>query len=226
MDSSVTIGFHGRIAPAHTATNREDEITIRSSETCDADETLVTRVQIGDRDALSSLFRRYACLLRNIGHRILRDQTEAEDLVQEVFLYIHRKSGLFDRTKGSARSWIIQVTYTQAFLRRRHLKSKGVRLSGIADNAKEIELRTDSRADYDQTVEGLLGRRVLALLTEDQRETLRLYFFEGYTFPEIADKLGQSFFNVRHHYYRGLETVRKNLAEKTRKHATARCAKT
>ena len=189
------------------------------------DESLIASVQAGDRDALSLLFRRYARPIRSIGFRILGDGGEAEDLVQEVFLYVHRKSGLFDSAKGSARSWIVQVAYTQAFLRRRHLKSRGLLLSGIADNSKEIELRTDSSADYDQSVEGLLGRRVLALLTEDQRETLRLYFFDGYTFSEIADKLGQSFCNVRHHYYRGLETVRKNLGEKTRKHATVQCAK-
>jgi RNA polymerase sigma-70 factor (ECF subfamily) len=90
-------------------------------------------------------------------------------------------------------------------------------VSGIADNLNEIELQTYSGADYDQTVEGLFGRsgwqKVQEALSEDQRETLRLFFFEGYTFAEIAEKLGQSFCNVRHHYYRGLEKLRKNLTE-------------
>lgn len=217
MDSSVTIGFHGAIAPLRTATNHNDENAIRPTERCETDETLIIRVQIGDSEALTLLFRRYAHPVRNIGQRILRDKAEADDLVQEVFLYIHRKSALFDRTKGSAGSWIIQVAYTQALLRRRRLQSQGFYLSGITD--KPVECRNDRTegADYDQSVEGLFGRngwrKVLESLTEDQRETLRLHFFEGHTFEEIAEKLGQSYGNVRNHHYRGLEKVRKHLAD-------------
>jgi len=180
-----------------------------------SDESLLAKTLASDRDALTVLFRRYAHLVRNVGQRILRDKAEADDLVQEVFLYIHRKSGLFDSTKGSARSWIVQVAYTQAFLRRRRLKSHGFYLSAIADKPPETEFWPNLGAEYDQTVEGLFGRngwrRVLDALTEDQRETLRLHFFEGYTFTEIAEKLGQSYTNVRHHHYRGLEKLRERL---------------
>jgi RNA polymerase sigma-70 factor (ECF subfamily) len=54
------------------------------------------------------------------------------------------------------------------------------------------------------TIEALLNT-----LTEDQRNTLSLHFFEGYTFDEIAVKLDQSVGNIRNHYYRGLERLRK-----------------
>ena len=181
------------------------------------DEALLTKICGGDRDALALLFRRYARCVRSVGRRILGNRAEADDLVQEVFLYIHRKSSLFDRTKGSAGSWIVRVAYTQAFLRRRQLKAQGFYLSGITDKPVESDRRGDKGAHYDQTVEGLFGRngwrRVLGSLTEDQRETLRLHFFEGYSFEEIAEKLGQSYGNVRNHHYRGLEKVRKHLAD-------------
>ena len=181
------------------------------------DESLIASVQTGDRESLAFLFRRYALPIRNIGQRILRDKTEAEDLVQEVFLYIHRKSSLFDSSKGSASSWIVQVAYTQALLRRRKLKSHGFYLSGITDKRDESGQASVGGADYDHTVEGLFGRngwkKVVEDLTDDQRETLRLHFFEGYTFAEIAGKLGQSYANVRNHHYRGLEKLRRHLAE-------------
>jgi RNA polymerase sigma-70 factor (ECF subfamily) len=182
-----------------------------------SDEALIARVQVDDRDALALLFRRYARSVRSVGQRILEDKAEADDLVQEVFLYIHRKSHLFDSSKGSARSWIFQIAYTQAFLRRRELKSHGLYASGMTDKPFEIEPRTSSGADYDRTGEGLFGRNgwrgILGALTEEQRETLRLHFFEGYTFTEIAEKLGQSYANVRNHHYRGLEKLRKHLSE-------------
>jgi RNA polymerase sigma-70 factor (ECF subfamily) len=181
------------------------------------DEHLIAQIGSGDREALSQLFRRFARPIRTVGRRILRDDAEADDLVQEVFLYIHHKSRLFDNTKSSARSWIFQIAYTQAFLRRRRLKSQRFYVSGIADTLHEVEPYTNPGADYDQTAEGLFGRNgwraILGTLTEEQRETLRLHFFEGYTFAEIAEKLGQSYSNVRNHHYRGLEKIRKHLAE-------------
>lgn len=180
-------------------------------------QTLLNRIAGGDPQALSHLFRRYSRLVHNVGQRILRDKAEADDLVQEVFLYIHRKSTLFDSSKGSARSWIVQVAYTQALLRRRQLKAQGFYLSGITDKPIECDQASYKEAHYDHTVEGLFGRngwkKIVEDLTEDQRKTFRLHFFEGYTFAEIAEKLGQSFANIRNHHYRGLEKLRKHLAD-------------
>lgn len=182
---------------------------------CDCD-SLIARMGGGDREALSELFRHFAPAIRNVGRRILRDGAESDDLVQEVFLYIHRKWDLFDSSKSNARSWIFQIAYTQAFLRRRQLKARGFYASGTPSRSLEAALQTSPGADYDHTVEGLFGRNawkeILEGLTEDQRETLRLHFFEGYSFAEIAEKLGQSFANIRNHHYRGLEKLRKYLA--------------
>ena len=180
------------------------------------DELLICRVQAGDREALALLFRRHARVVHNVVRRILQDRSEAEDVVQEVFIYLQRKGALFDRSKGAGLSWIVQVAYTQALLRRRRLKSQGFYASAIADKPQESESATNSEAEYDQTVEGLFGRsgwrKALDALTPEQRETLRLHFFEGYTFSEIAEKLGQSYASVRHHHYRGLEKLRKHLS--------------
>jgi RNA polymerase sigma-70 factor, ECF subfamily len=182
-----------------------------------SDEALVGMVSTGEEDALAVLFRRYARLVRSVGQRTLRDSGEADDLVQEVFLYIHRRSKLFDPSKGSARSWIFQVTYTQALIRRRQLKTHGYYASPITDKTFENSPSSIKGTHYDDTVEGFFGRNgwrsVWDSLTECQRETLRLHFYEGCTFTEIAEKLGQSYVNIRHHYYRGLEKLRKHADE-------------
>ena len=182
-----------------------------------SDERLLSLVHHNNRDALSQLFHRYASHVHAIGRRILRDGSEAEDVVQEVFLYIHTKSATFDSSKGTARSWIFQIAYTQALLRRRMLNHHGRYSQCIADSLRAAESAAKLNADCERAVEGIVRgddlRKILKSLSEDQRETLRLHFFEGYTFAEIAEKLGQSYANVRNHHYRGLERLRKHLSE-------------
>jgi RNA polymerase sigma-70 factor (ECF subfamily) len=220
MDVMATIGFRGAMASAGISQGRNPEIQARPVDDLETDEHLICKVNRGDREALSTLFRKYAGVVRSVGKRIIRHSGEADDLVQEVFLYIHRKSSLFDSSKGSANSWIVQVAYTQALLRRRRLKAQGFYLSGIPDKRDEGGQANGNGADYDHTVEGLFGRngwkQIVEDLTPDQRETFRLHFFEGYTFTEIAEKLRQSYANVRNHHYRGLEKLRRHLGEDER----------
>ena len=177
------------------------------------DEALLAMLQDGGQDAIGCLFRRHGKTIYTVGKRILRDAAEAEDLVQEVFLYVFRKCGLYDSSKGAGRSWLIQIAYTQAFLRRRKLKSLG-----LYEAMPEEDCNSHSPdLAYDHSIEALVGRSrwkfVLDELTRDQEQVLRLHFFEGYTFLEIAEKLGQSCANVRNHHYRGLEKLRRYLAE-------------
>ena len=214
MSSSFTARFLSLPVSPDRVTNSSVTTRAPASSTQPPDEALLAMVPAGGEDALGVLFRRYARLVRAVGQRMLRDSVEADDLVQEVFLYIHRRSELFDRSKGSARSWIFQVAYTQAFMRRRQLSAHGFYASVITDNVAEDSHHSAQGAHYDNTVEGFFGRngwkKVWDSLTECQRETLRLHFYEGCTFTEIAERLGQSYVNIRHHYYRGLEKLRKH----------------
>src|SRR5712692_12030177 len=94
------------------------------SQADEEDDVLLCRIQAHDRDALAVLFQRYARLIRCIAARILRDSAEAEDLVQDLFLFIQRKCAVFDSSKSTARSWIVQMAYHRAIERRRYLTSR------------------------------------------------------------------------------------------------------
>jgi len=179
-----------------------------------SDGALLSRIASGDNDALGLLFQRYARVAHSIARRILRDDTEAEDLVQDLFLYIHRKCAVFDSSKSSAGSWIVQMAYQRAIERRRYLVTRHFY------KHEEIQTRANRvvgmpTAENDYSAEAVFGRnglmKVLEALSEDQRETLRLHFFEGYTLSEIGGKLGQPLGNVRHHYYRALDKLRKQM---------------
>ena len=180
-----------------------------------ADETLMARICEGDREALAALFHRYARLVRGIALRILRDKSEADDLLQDLFLFIHRKAGRFDGSKCAARSWIVQMTYHRALDRRRYLRSRHFYTRLDLDEATELlDPVVEGREEHDavcQLVGKTTGEGLLDTLTKDQRNTLNLHFVEGFTFAEIAAKLDQSLGNIRNHYYRGLERLRKQM---------------
>jgi RNA polymerase sigma-70 factor, ECF subfamily len=169
----------------------------------------------GSREALAILFRRYSRLVRTIAMRILQDGSEADDLLQDVFLYIHHNCSIFDPSRAAARSWIVQMAYHRAIDRRRYLNSRHfytrLDLEGVADR---LDPRSESREGslpFGTLVGNTTVWALLDSLTEDQRNTLNLYFFEGCTFAEIAAKLDQTLGNVRNHYYRGLEKLRKQV---------------
>ena len=192
-----------------------------------SDESLLSQISIGDREALSALFERYARLTRTVALRILRDASEAEDLVQDVFLFIQRKCGIFDSSKSTARSWIVQMTYHRALDRRRYLKTREFYAQPYfqADSAQVVGKPT-TESDY--SAEAVFGRngleKIVNSLSADQRETLRLYFFDGYSLAEVSEKLGQPLGNVRHHYYRALDRLRKEMFANDRQIAE-RCVK-
>src|SRR6202522_3556726 len=181
-----------------------------------ADEALIVSICASDREALACLFRRYARLVRAVGYKILRDDSEADDLLQDVFLFIHQKSAVFDSSRSSARSWIVAMAYQRAIDRRRYLVSRHfynqVDLEDVRD---ELSSPGTMARRYENSIEEVLGRiglrKLFGVLSEVQRQTLGLHLLEGYSFEEIAVKLDQTRGNVKHHYFRGLEKLRKQI---------------
>jgi RNA polymerase sigma-70 factor, ECF subfamily len=214
MDSLAAARF-----PALPLSKREatgDWVGVRADEDAPeaSDEALITQLCTGDCEALAVLFQRYARLTRTVASRILGDAAEAEDLVQDLFLFIQRKCAIFDSSKSTARSWIVQMAYHRALDRRRYLKARQFYTeASVEENDVHAVGTPTSESDY--SAEVVFGRngleKILSSLSRDQRETLRLHFFEGYTFTEISEKLGQPLGNVRHYYYRALQKLRQQM---------------
>jgi RNA polymerase sigma-70 factor (ECF subfamily) len=203
----------GRPCPTKSAPSAATDVVAGLA--AGSDEALMAQICNGSREALAILFRRYSRLVRTVAMRILRDDSEADDLLQDVFLFVFRNRSIYDPARAAARSWIVQMTYHRAIDRRRYLNSRHFYNRLDLDGAAGIlDPRSESRED-DTPLAALVGNTtiqgLLDTLTEDQRNTLSLHFFEGYTFGEIAVKLDQSLGNIRNHYYRGLDKLRKQM---------------
>jgi RNA polymerase sigma-70 factor, ECF subfamily len=218
MDASATI----RLPSLPSNKDKEEPPTLITSATGAglgpeaSDEVLMAQLGGGSREALAILFRRYARTVRSIAYRAVRDASEADDLVQDIFLLVHRDSKAFDRAKGTARAWIFQIAYRRAISRHRYLRSRHfynrVDLDDVANKLGGPQTGTGQAGNGIEEMFGETGfQRLFEELSPNQRETLRLHFFEGYSLAEIAAKLGQSRGNIKHHYFRGLERLRKHL---------------
>jgi RNA polymerase sigma-70 factor (ECF subfamily) len=138
----------------------------------------------------------------------LGDRSEAEEVVQEVFFYLYRKSGCFNPSKGSLKTWIIQITFSRALDRKFYLARRGFH---AAENIDSVQL--PGEADLERQLQAKLSRKhlenALAELTEMQRRTIEFFYFEDLNLREISNVLTQPLGTVRHHLYRGLERLRK-----------------
>ena len=181
-----------------------------------ADEELMARLQANDSTALELLFERYGRLAMRVARGIVRDCGEAEDVVQEAFFYLYEKSALFDRTKGTAKNWIVHIALHRALDRRSHLVRRGFYAGTDIGSLQDILV---GGTDLDREVGARLNRvqlqKAFEQLPEAQRVALELFYFEGMELREISERLRESLGNTRHHFYRGLERLRKNALVQT-----------
>jgi RNA polymerase sigma-70 factor, ECF subfamily len=182
-----------------------------------SDEELMEELRQGHSSALSVLFDRHYRLVFSVALRILRDHGEAEDLMQEVFLEIFQKIDQFDPAKGSAKTWILQYAYHRSLNRQRYLNLRSFYDGKAASELDEWELPRTSSAwngltyhDWSRVIQ-----KGLETLTQKERQTLDLVYFQGFVLKDVSAQLNEPLPNVRNHYYRGLRKLRDFLQERS-----------
>ena len=189
------------------------------------DEELISLMKAERGDALGSLFDRYFRLVLCVALRILRDAGEAEDLMQDVFLEIYRRACLFDASKGSAKTWILQYAYHRSMNRRQYLIARRFYKS---EEISAVELGRWEPSYSPNGWDGLTSeerRRMLKKgmesLGDKQKRVLELAYSEGLLIKEIAERMGEPVEQVRSYYYRGLKKLRDVLHETGHKQEAA-----
>jgi RNA polymerase sigma-70 factor (ECF subfamily) len=171
-----------------------------------SDAELIARIGDEDGDAFETLFRRYTRLVCRVAADILHDATEAEDVMQEVFLEVYRTARSYDPSRGSVRVWLLQYAYHRTFRRKAALgRRAGYR--GESLDAVDVPIDGDRRGLSREECRWVI-RAGLAQLPEAQRATLELACFEELSLRDIAERLGASVGSTRHYYYRGLARLR------------------
>lgn len=151
-------------------------------------EELISRIAQGDESAFEALYDDISSKVFGLIRRVLRDASQSEEVLQEVFVEVWQQAARYDADRGRATSWIMVMAHRRAVDRVRASQSSKER--DLREGIKEFQ---DSYDDVQDTVEAHMeGERVqlaLKTLSEAQRKAIELAYFGGYTHQEVAGLL-------------------------------------
>ncbi len=185
-----------------------DTHTLPASEVEPTDRELVERLRMKDDAALLRLYQRYGTLVYSVALRTLGSTQDAEEVVQDVFMQLWKKSDLYDPARGSLGAWLAVTTRNAAVdrFRRRRRREPAQELVSIDESSQLWEvLHADETEDLE------LRRGMAALvnrLETTQREAIILAYVYGMTQSEIAKQLDRPLGTVKSHIRQGMERLR------------------
>jgi RNA polymerase sigma-70 factor (ECF subfamily) len=173
-----------------------------------AGEDLIRRMAAGDRDCFSRFYDRYAPLVFPLIVRIVRDRTDAADVLQDVFWEAWQGASSYDPARGTPEAWMITRARTRAIDRIRAVRRRSETFvppvdEGLAAAPPEAGGDAAERAEDRGTI-----RTALEALPQAQREVIELAYYAGLTQTEIADRLRQPLGTVKTRVRLGLERLR------------------
>ena len=173
-----------------------------------ADDELLAQVAAGDRSAFGVLYERLAGPLYSLALKMLANDAEAQDLVQEVFLTIWNKADTFNVARGSAFSWAVTQLRNRAIDRIRSRKRRGELLESFGQDLAPADGLRSAAEDAEASDRSRQVRAAMAKLNDEQRDVLRLAYFDGLTQNEIAKKLDEPLGTIKARAHRALARLR------------------
>ena len=186
-----------------------------SAESHAEDRDCLRRLAAGDRDAAALLYDRHARALYSLVLRILEDEGDAEDVVQEVFTQAWRQASRYDPSRGVVAAWLLMMARTRAIDRLRARRAR-TGFQAIEDERVMAELPASTRDTATAMVDAEQARRVQQALGELpllQKLAIELAYYEGLTQREIAERLEEPLGTVKTRIRLGLLKLREALAE-------------
>ncbi|MBJ7390212.1 MAG: sigma-70 family RNA polymerase sigma factor [Chthoniobacterales bacterium] len=177
---------------------------------------LLARITKRERAAFEQLYTRYSNILYATAMKFLKEDADAQDVVQDVFIQIWDKAKLYDPAKGKPLTWALTMTRNRSIDRIRAIQRR-TRLRDdfeketVADESTGIR---EALSGVDASERTQILRDAVGRLSPEQRKVIDLAFFGGLTQSEIADRLGEPLGTVKARARRGLMKLKELLGEK------------
>lgn len=179
-----------------------------------SDEDLACLLQQGNGEALAALFRRHSALVFGVVRKVLRNDAEAEDVLQTVFFDIFRSIHQFEPTRASFKTWLLLFAYHRAYNQRRSMHARRFADTEAFEDLSPTQLRhVNLHSRYAVSEISFAMGEALRKLKPQQQRTIRLIYFEGLTPEEVSTQTGETVRVVRHNLYRGIAALRSLLSD-------------
>jgi RNA polymerase sigma-70 factor, ECF subfamily len=178
-----------------------------------ADEEVMQLVGEGDPRAFELIYDRHGGAAFSLAYRMVGQRAVAEETVQEAFLSIWRSRMRYDATRGSVRTWVLGIVHNRGVdaLRRGAAHDRRRETIEGVEERHEAPERTDVEAVRRDEARSV--RSALETLPEDQRRTIELAYFGGFSHSQIAELLDEPIGTVKGRMRLGLDKLRRQLAE-------------
>lgn len=169
---------------------------------------LAAKLRARDTDGIAAVYDRYGQLAYSLFARITRDQSVAEDLVQELFLRVWNRSREYDPNKGTLGVWILTIARNMAIDHVRSAQSRfQIRLRSLEQTDQlSFSYKSNDPVSLLDSVKAI--RKALSELTPNQKRVLEMAYFEGFSQSEIAAKLQEPLGTVKSWTRSALERLR------------------
>jgi RNA polymerase sigma-70 factor (ECF subfamily) len=189
-----------------------------ASSTSDADIGLLKRIAVRDETALAALYDRHSRLAFSVICRILRNASDAEDVLQETFVRVWSRAESYDPRLGSPAAWLMRIARNRAIDRLRAMTVRedisvdsGATVDDDAPRRREPATSETPEAVMEEHVTAHAVRAAMADLSASQRELIEAAFFDGYTHGELSTRFGLPLGTVKTRIRAGLTALRGRL---------------
>ena len=178
-----------------------------------ADEEVMQLVGEGSPRAFELLFDRHGGAAFSLAYRMVGDRVAAEDISQEAFLSIWRSRMRYDSARGSVRTWVLGIVHNRAIdaLRRGASYERRREQLDVVEERHEAPERTDVEAARREEARSV--HSALDALPADQRRTIELAYFAGFSHSQIAELLDEPIGTIKGRMRLGLGKLRDQLAD-------------
>ena len=153
------------------------------------DISLVARIAVGDDRALQMVYERYSPLVYGLARRVTASTAHAEEITQEVFVYLWQNPDRFDAERGTLRAFLGALTHRRSVDEVRRNTRRTAREDRVGTDASTLEMvEVGEGIERSQTAERV--RAAVSSLPDQQREAVLLAYFGGLTFRQVAERLG------------------------------------
>jgi RNA polymerase sigma-70 factor (ECF subfamily) len=177
-----------------------------------SDDELASALAARDESALAEMFDRYGALAYGVALRMLGDPGRAEDAVQDAFVKLWDAAGRFDRTRGSLRAWLVTAVRNRSIDLLRGRPGRERQELALRDDFGTPTAGPEERAAASFERDAI--RAALAELPAEQRQTVLLAYFGGYSQPEIAGVTGVPLSTVKGRMRLALDKLAAYLKER------------